>query len=129
MIGEIFLSLFVITFVVALIAFAAYGYLLITLLKNHSKKFRPENLIEFIGFLWQLILYYIHKALPGFFEIERSREMKIVKEYEGEIKNAASEHEKLVKIYRLFSSAYILFFILLICLLVVLLYMVFGPYL
>lgn len=129
MIDEIFLSLFAITFLVALISFSAYGYLLVTLLKNHSAKFRPDNFIEFIVFLWQLMLYYIYRALSGFFGIEGGQELKIVKNYEGEIKDAELEQNKLVKAYRLFSSAYILFFILLICLMVVLLYMIVGPYL
>lgn len=129
MIDEIFLSLFAVTFLVALIAFSAYGYLLVTLLKNHSEKFRPGNFIEFIGFLWQLMFYYIYRALSGFFGIEGGQELKIVKNYEGEIKDAELEQNKLLKAYRLFSTAYILFFILLICLMVVLLYMIVGPYL
>jgi len=125
----IFLSFFVVTFLVAVVAFGAYGYLLVLLLRNHSEKFNPKTTAGYVVFLWQLMLFYIYRAMSGFFGMEGGKELKIVKEYEGQIKNAESEQEKLIKVYRLFSSAYILFFILLICLMVVLLYTILGPYL
>lgn len=125
----IFLSLFAVTFLVAVVAFGAYGYLLVLLMRNHSEKFNPETTAEYVVFLWQLMLFYIYRAMSGFFGIEGVKELKIVKEYGGQIKRAESKQEKLIKVYRLFSSAYILFFILLICLMVVFLYMILGPYL
>jgi hypothetical protein len=127
MLSEIFLSLFAVTFLVAVIAFSAYGYLLFTLLKHRSDSFQTNSVGEFLIFLWKLLFYYIHRAFTGFFGVERGQDYPFLESYHGEIKNAESDTERLLTAYRIFSSAYILFFILLICLILVVIYMIAGP--
>jgi hypothetical protein len=129
MLNEIFLSLFAVTFLVAVVAFSAYGYLLFTLLKHRSEKFRPDSIPEFIDFLWKLLIYYIQRALSGFFDIKVGQNLDFIKMYDGEIKDVESNSERMISAYRLFSTAYILFFILIVCLILVFIYMVAGPYL
>jgi uncharacterized protein with PQ loop repeat len=129
MLNEIFLSLFAVTFLVAVVAFSAYGYLLFTLLKHRSEKLRPNSTLEFITFLWKLLIYYIQRALSGFFDIKVGQKLDFIKTYDGEIKDAESNRGRMISAYRLFSTAYILFFILIVCLILVFIYMVAGPYL
>ena len=123
----IFFSLFIVTFVVAVVAFGAYGYLLVLLMRNHSEKFNPKTTIEFVVFLWQLLFYYVHRAFTGFFGVEKGRQLKFITEQDHAVKSAESEQKKLIKVYAFFSSTYILFFILFIILIVTFLYMVVGP--
>jgi uncharacterized membrane protein len=127
MLSEIFLSLFAVTFFVALIAFSAYGYMLFVLLKNGSENLRPGSPLEFIVFLWKLMIYYVRRAMEGFFDLKKGRDLDFVKRFDGEIRNVESERKRMLSAYRLFSTAYILFFILLLCLFVVFIYLVIGP--
>lgn len=127
MLDEIFLSLFAVTFLVALIAFSAYGYLLSLLLKNGSRNIRPDSLTGFIVFLWKLLVYYVQRSMAGFFGMSKGQDLEFIKTMDVEIKNVESEKKRMLSAYRLFSSAYILFFVLLICLFIVFLYMVLGP--
>jgi hypothetical protein len=115
MLNEIFLSLFAVTFLVAVVAFSAYGFLLYTLLKHRSEKFKTETVIDFLKFLWKLLVYYIRRALSGFFDIRVGQDLNFINTYDAEIKDAESNRERMISAYRLFSTAYILFFILLIC--------------
>jgi len=128
MLNEIFLSLFVVTFLVAVVAFSAYGFLLYTLLKHRSEKFRTESILDFFLFLWKLMIYYVQRALSGFFGIERIRNSDFTNRFDGEIKDAESNRQRMLTAYQIFSSAYILFFILFICLVIVFIYMVAGQY-
>lgn len=123
----IFLSLFLVTFLVAVVAFGAYGYLLVLLMKNHSEKFNPKTTVEYLVFLWQLLFYYVHRAFTGFFGVEKGERFQFITEQDRAVKSAESEQRKLIKVYAFFSSAYILFFILFIILIVTFLYMVVGP--
>jgi hypothetical protein len=127
MLDEIFLSLFAVTFLVAVIAFSAYGFMLYALLKHRSESFQTNSIGEFLMFLWKLMFYYIHRAFTGFFGIERGQDYPFLENYDGEVKNAEADTERLLTAYRIFSSAYILFFILLICLMLVVIYMIAGP--
>jgi len=129
MLDEIFLSLFAVTFIVALVAFSAYGFLLYTLLKHRSGKFQTETAIDYLIFLWKLMIYYVQRALSGFFGIERGVGSEFNNRFDGEIKDAESNRQRMLTAYRIFSSAYILFFILLICLVIVFIYMIAGRYL
>lgn len=129
MIDEIFLSLFAVTFIVALVAFGAYGYLLVNLLRHHSEKYNPTTPWEFLRFLWQLLIFYVHRSMSGFLGIRKGESLPFIETHNREIRRAESEHKKLINIYRVFSSAYILFFFLLICLFITLLYMIAGAYL
>ena len=122
----IFLSLFVVTFLVAVVAFGAYGYLLVLLMRNHSEKFNPQTTIEYIIFLWQLLFYYIYRTLSGFFGIEKGRGLTFISEKDRTVKRAEAEQTKLVKVYKIFSATYILFFILFINLLVTFIYLAAG---
>ncbi|REL38723.1 hypothetical protein DYD21_01870 [Rhodohalobacter sp. SW132] len=124
----IFLSLFVVTFIVALVAFAAYGYLLVLLMRNHSEKFNPKTTLEFLLFLWKLFFYYVHRAFTGFFGIEKGKGIRFISEHNKAVKDAESQQSKLIKVYSIFSAAYILFFILFIWLVITFLYMVLGPF-
>lgn len=126
-IETIFLSLFITTFFVALIAFGAYGYLLLLLTRNHAEKFNPTGAVEFLYFLWTLLFYYVQRAFTGFFGISSKKEFKRISKHARSVRQAEAEQKQLLKIYRLFSSAYILFFVLFILLMVTLLYMVVGP--
>ena len=65
-VAEIFIVLFFITFFVAILAFLAYSYMLILLLKNHSERFNPKGPIEFLKFNWTLLMYYISRSFVGF---------------------------------------------------------------
>jgi len=129
MLDEIFLSLFAVTFFVALVAFSAYGFLLYTLLKHKSEKFQTETVLDFFVFLWKLMVYYVQRVFSGFFGIEKERNSDFTTRFDGEIKDAESNRQRMYTAYRIFSSAYILFFILFLCLMVVFFYMVVGPYL
>lgn len=128
MLDEIFLSLFAVTFLVAVIAFSAYGYMLFTLLKHQSEKFKTETVLDFLIFLWKLMIYYVQRALSGFFGIERGMDSNFINKFDGKIKDAETNQQLMLTAYKIFSSAYILFFILFICLMIVFLYMVAGPY-
>ncbi len=123
----IFLSLFAVTFLVAVVAFGAYGYLLVLLMRNHSEKFNPKTTVEYVVFLWQLLFYYVHRAFTGFFGVEKGKNMKFIVKQDQAVKSAESEQNRLIKVYAFFSSVYILFFILFIILIVTFLYMVVGP--
>lgn len=125
-IEEVFLSLFILTFLVAVLAFSLYGYLLVLLMRGHSEKFNPQSAGEFIQFLWQLLFYYIHRALSGFFRIEKGKELKIISEQDKEVRDAESGQSKLVKVYSFFSATYVLFFILFIALSITFIYMLLG---
>lgn len=125
---EVFLSLFMLTFVVAVTAFASYGYLLILLMRNHSEKFNPRTTGEFLHFLWQLLFYYIHRSLSGFFGLKKGKEFKFIIDKDHLVKDAESEQGRLIKIYSLFSASYILFFILFIALVITFSYMIFWPF-
>lgn len=127
MLTEIFLVLFAVTFFVAFISFSAYGYLLFTLLKHRSDSFKTESIGDFIAFLWKLLLYYINRAVSGFFDIQIIKDKDFLKVYHGEITDEESTRDRMVSAYKLFSATYILFFILLICLFLVFLYLVSGP--
>ncbi len=123
----IFLSIFLVTFLVAVVAFSSYGYLLVLLMKNHSEKFNPKTAPQFMLFLLQLLFYYVHRAFTTFFGVEKGKQMKFITEQDRAVRSAESEQKKLIKVYAFFSSAYILFFILFIILIVTFLYMVVGP--
>jgi len=126
-IEEIFLSLFLLTFIVAVTAFASYGYLLVLLMRNHSEKFNPQTTGEFLHFLWQLLFYYIHRSLSGFFKFEKGREFKFMLDKDRVVKDAESEQSRLIKVYSIFSVTYILFFILFIALCISFIYMLISP--
>ena len=126
-IEEIFLSLFILTFLVAVLAFSLYGYLLMLLMRGHSEKFNPQSAGEFIRFLWQLLVYYIHRSLSGFFRIEKGKDLHIISRQDQVVRDAESEQTKLVKVYSFFSAFYVLFFILFIALAITFLYMALGP--
>jgi len=110
MLNEIFLSLFAVTFFVAVVSFSAYGFLLYTLLKHRSEKFQTESVLDFFVFLWKLMIYYVQRALSGFFGIERVVDSEFTNRLDGEIKDAESNRQRMLTAYRIFSSAYILFF-------------------
>ncbi|MFO7846645.1 MAG: hypothetical protein R6V27_08800 [Balneolaceae bacterium] len=129
MVDEIFLSLFAITFIVALIAFSLYGYLLVQLLKHHSEKYNPKTAGEFLLFLWQLLVFYIHRAMSGTLGINKGDKLSFIENHDRDVRRAEAEQKKLLKVYRLFSAAYLLFFFLILSLMVTLIYMVAGPYL
>ncbi|CAN5174435.1 hypothetical protein BH23BAC3_BH23BAC3_00460 [soil metagenome] len=125
-IEEVFLSLFLFTFLVAIVAFASYGYLLVLLLRNHSEKFNPKTTGEFLHFLWQLLFYYIHRSLSGFFGFEKGKDFEFMSVNDRVVRDAESEQSRLIKVYSIFSATYILFFILFIALSIIFIYMVFG---
>jgi len=125
-IEEVFLSLFILTFLVAVLAFSLYGYLLVLLMRGHSEKFNPQSAGEFIQFLWQLLFYYIHRSLSGFFRIDKGKGLKVISEHHKDVKDAESGHSRLVKVYSFFSASYVLFFILFIALAITFVYMVLG---
>lgn len=125
-IGEVFLSLFFLTFIVAVTAFASYGYLLVILLRNNSEKFNPKTPGEFLHFLWQLLFYYIHRSMSGFLGFEKGKGFKFILDKDRVVRDAESEQARLIKVYSIFSAAYILFFILFIALSITFIYMVFG---
>jgi hypothetical protein len=127
MLDELLLSLFAVTFFVALIAFSAYGYLLYSILKKGSSNLRPDSYLEFVVFLWKLLIYYVQRSMKGFFDVSLGEDLDFLSSIDGEIKNVESKQKRMLIAYRLFSTAYILFFILLICLFIVFLYMVLGP--
>lgn len=126
-IETIFLSLFITTFVVALITFGAYGYLLLILTRNHPEKFNPTGALGFLYFLWTLLFYYVQRAFTSFFGISSKKEFKRISKHDRSVREAEAEQKQLLKIYRLFSSAYILFFVLFILLMITFIYMVIGP--
>jgi hypothetical protein len=125
---EVFLSLFILTFLVAVLAFSLYGYLLVLLIRGHSGKFNPQSAGDFIRFLWQLLFYYIHRSLSGFFRIEKGKSLQIITEQDQVVRDAEAEQSRLVKVYSFFSAAYVLFFVLFIALAITFLYMVLGPF-
>jgi len=126
-IEEVFLSLFILTFLVAVLAFSLYGYLLVLLMRGHSEKFNPKSAGEFIRFLWHLLFYYIHRSLSSFFRIEKGKELQIISEQDKVVRDAEAEQSKLIKVYSFFSASYVLFFILFLTLGFIFLYMVLGP--
>lgn len=126
-IEEIFLSLFFLTFIVAVSAFASYGYLLVLLFRNHSEKFNPQTTGEFLHFLWQLLFYYIHRSMSGLLRLEKGKDLKFIINKDRLIKDAEAKQSRLMKVYSFFSAAYILFFVLFIALGITFVYMVFGP--
>ncbi len=125
-IEEIFLSLFVLTFIVAVTAFASYGYLLVLLLRNHSEKFNPKTIGEFLHFLWQLLFYYIHRSLSGLFGFKKEKPFKFMIDKDRIVREAESKQSRLIKVYSIFSATYLLFFVLFIALCITVFYMVIG---
>jgi len=128
-ITEIFIIFFFATFLVAVIAFSTYGYMLVLLLKDHSKKFNPKGPVQFLKLLWMLMIYYISRSMAGFFGYTQLTALSFYIEKDKPIRAAESEQGKLRKAFTLFSSAYICFFVFLIITFVSLLYLIADQFL
>lgn len=125
---ELFIIFFFSTFFVAVIAFSAYGYMLILLLKD-SRKFKPKGGIQFLKFLWMLLIYYISRSFAGYFGYTQLTERSFYMEKDKPIRAAESEQDKLRYAFTLFSSAYVLFFVFLIATGISLLYILVDQFL
>ena len=122
-IESIFLGLFFISFVVGVAAFSSYGYLLILLLKNHSEKFKPKGLFWYVRFQFLLLVYYASRAFSGFFGYERIAVNSYYHQKDLSVKKAEMETPQLARVYNIFSTLYLIFFVLLIATFLSLLYM------
>lgn len=125
----LFLTLFIVTFFVAIAAFASYGYLLVLLMRNHSREFDPKTFMEFLQFLWQLLAYYILRSLRGTFGLDKGKKIQFIAEKDRKIRKAETEQSRLIKVYSFFSVFYSLFFILLIVLFITFMYVVLNSFL
>lgn len=123
-ITEIFIIFFFATFFVGVAAFSSYGYMLILLLKDHSKKFNPTGPLQYFTFFVQLMFYYISRSLAGFFGYSQLTALSFYMDKDKPVRAAESEESKLKKAFTIFSSAYILFFVFLIITFVSLLYLI-----
>ena len=94
-VAEIFIVLFFITFFVAILAFLAYSYMLILLLKNHSERFNPKGPMEFLKFNWTLLMYYISRSFVGFFGYNKFKDFSFYMDKDQPIKVAESEQHRL----------------------------------
>ena len=119
---EIFITLFFITFFVAILAFLAYSYMLILLLKNHSERFNPKGPIEFLKFNWTLLMYYISRSFVGFFGYNKFKDFSFYMDKDQPIKVAESEQHRLKQVYSFFSGMYISFVVFFILTVITLLY-------